>query len=151
MKAIIIFDTKFGNTQVIADAICDGMKEVGFNDVKVQNGNYTIPEELRDADVWIFGSPTHMRGTTRNFKKLLKWIKKEQPLGKMGVAFDTRLEGSSTGAANKIADAMEKNGVKLIHEPAPFTVVANEGPLASGEESRAVTLGRRIVGDLRLG
>ncbi len=149
MKVLTVYDSKFGNTEIIAKAISEGMKEVGKSDVECKNGAAVLPEEMLEADVWVLGSPTHMWSASRNFKKLLKWVKKEAPADKRGVAFETRLDSAKGGAAKKIAKTLDKVGIEMIVEPASFAVTGNEGPLADGEEERAVTLGRRIAGELR--
>ncbi|HUV25399.1 MAG TPA: flavodoxin domain-containing protein [Methanomassiliicoccales archaeon] len=149
MKAVIIYDTKFGNTEEIAKAICSGMKEVGFNDVSAKSGGATTPNELRDAELWIFGCPTQKGGTSGKYKKLFKWMRKNMVLDRMGFAFETRLEGSEGGAAAKIEAVMQECGVEIIHEPESFVVEEKTGPLAYGEIDRATTFGRKIAGEMR--
>ena len=149
IKAIVLYDSRYGNTERIAKAICNGMKEVGFDEVIAQSGGRTTPDELRDSEVWIFGSPTHKGRTSGNFKKLFKWMRKELVLDRIGVAFETRLEGSDGGAASMIESVMKECGVTIIHEAESFVLEDKTGPLAQGEESRAISLGRKLAGDLR--
>jgi flavorubredoxin len=149
IKTIVLYDSQYGNTEKIAKAICNGMKEVGFNEVLAQSGGRTTPDELREAEVWIFGSPTHKGRTSGKFKKLFKWMRKEMVPDRIGIAFETRLEGSEGGAASMIESVMRECGVRVIHEAESFVVEDKTGPLAQGEESRAISLGRRLAGDLR--
>lgn len=122
---------------------------MGFNEVLAQSGGRTTPDELRESEVWIFGSPTHKGRASGNFKKLFKWMRKELVLDRIGIAFETRLEGSEGGAADMIESVMKECGVKIIHESESFVVEDKTGPLVQGEETRAVSLGRRLAGDLR--
>ncbi|NYT11174.1 MAG: hypothetical protein GKC03_01320 [Methanomassiliicoccales archaeon] len=149
MTAIILYDSKFGNTEQIAKAICSGMKEVGFDDVSAKSGGTTTPDELRIAEVWIFGCPTQKGGTSGRYKKLFKWMRKNMVPDKIGFAFETRLEGSEGGAAAVIEAVMQECGVEIIHEPESFVVEGKTGPLVYGEIDRAITLGRKIAGELR--
>ena len=149
MTAIILYDSKYGNTEAIAKAICNGMKEVGFDDVSAKSGGATTPDELRIAEVWIFGCPTQKGGTSGKYKKLFKWMRKNMVPDREGFAFETRLEGSEGGAAAKIESVMKECGVEIIHEPISFLVESTTGPLVFGEIDRATTLGRKIAGELR--
>jgi len=149
MNVIILYDTKFGNTEDIAKAIGEGMKEVGFDDVLVQNGGKTTHNELLERDIWIFGCPTHRGKTSSHFKRLLKWMKKDTIPDTYGFAFETRLEDKEGGAASIIQDVMAGAGIEIINEPESFIVLEKEGPLAEGEERRAMTLGRKIAGEMR--
>lgn len=149
MKVVVMFDSKYGNTESIARSICSGMKEVGISQVECKMGNQVTPDELRTADVWVLGSPTHMGGVSRNFKKLFKWMRKEELHGKRGAVFETRLGNMSGGAAQKIGEEMLRAGIQLVSDPESFIVEGRKGPLADGEEARAVVFGRRIAGTLR--
>lgn len=149
MNVIILYDTKFGNTEAIAKAIGEGMKEVGFDDVLVQNGGKTTHNELLESDIWIFGCPTHRGKTSSHFKRLLKWMSKDTIPDTYGFAFETRLEESEGGAARIIQEVMEGAGIEIINEPESFIVLGKEGPIADGEERRAMTLGRKIAGEMR--
>lgn len=150
MKTIILYDTKFGNTEEIAKAIGGGMREAGYQEVEVKCGSETRPDELREAEIWIFGSPTHMGGTTRNFKKLMRWMKKQGPQSKRGMAFDTRMEDAKKGAADKIAQAMLSVEVEMLCDPPSFIVQDREGPLSQGELERATAIGRKLAAQIRV-
>lgn len=149
MKVIVLYDTKYGNTEKVAKAICEGMKEVGFSEVVVKSGSETTPGELREAGVWILGSPTHIGSTTRNFKKLIRWMKEEKPKGQRGVAFDTRLEKAKKGASDKLVKVMQAVGMEILDGPFNFRVKGIEGPLLDGELERATTIGRKLAGEIR--
>jgi flavorubredoxin len=149
MNAIILFDTKYGNTETIAKAIGNGMKEVGFDDIVVQNGGKTTHNELLEKDIWIFGSPTHRKRTSSNFRKLLKWVEHDTVPDTLGLAFETRMEDQEGGAARMIHGSMAGSGIEMLLEPESFIVEDKKGPLCSGEEERAVSLGRKIAGMVR--
>jgi flavorubredoxin len=149
MNAIILYDTKYGNTEIIAKAIGNGMTEEGFDEVVIQNGGKTTHDELLEKDIWIFGSPTHKGTTSSHFKKLLKWVRADTIPDTRGFAFETRLGDSEGGAAQVIQHAMAGSGIVLIHETTSFVVEAKQGPLSPGEEERAFSLGREIADRFR--
>jgi NAD(P)H dehydrogenase (quinone) len=57
-KILIAYFERSGNTESMANAIADGVKDAGCEPVlkKVED---TTPEDLRDADGFIIGSPTY--------------------------------------------------------------------------------------------
>jgi len=148
MNAIILYDSQRGNTETIAEAIESGMRQAGFDDVYSQRGGETTHNELREADIWIFGCPTYKGKTSGKFRRLLRWMKKEKAPDKMGFAFETRLDDSEGGAAAVIEAVMRKCGVEIIHDTESFAVEDWTGHLASGEEDRAFALGRTIAEEI---
>jgi flavodoxin len=134
MKALIVYDTKFGMTEQVANAIMKGMKEGG------------ISEDFSRSDTWIFGSPVHFSGATGDTKKALKVAIETGASGKKGTTFDTRYAGfASKGAAMKMMGDMEEAGIKKVAEPQWFVVLKSKGPLAEGEEAKAIAFGKNIA------
>ena len=72
MKALIIYDSKFGNTEKIARAIGEAVTPLGK--VKVLRVSKANPSELASIDFLIVGSPTHAGRATRTTKEFLKKI-----------------------------------------------------------------------------
>jgi len=149
MRAFIVYDTKTGMTEKVAQAISSGMKEVGFNDIVIKKAEDATEDDFKSAEAWIVGSPTHIGGPTGTTKKALKMGTNSGTAGKMGTAFDTRFANANKGAINKLKAMMEESGVKLIMEPEWFSVTKTSGPLGEGEEAKAATFGRKIAGALR--
>lgn len=57
-KALVVYDSKTGNTEKMARAISDGIKETGL-DAEVKNVNNTSLDDLIAADAIVLGSPTY--------------------------------------------------------------------------------------------
>jgi flavodoxin len=150
MKALIVYDTKFGMTEQVANAIMKGMKEGGIFEVATKKAENVDPADFKGADAWIFGSPVHFAGATGDSKKALKAAIETGTSGKKGTAFDTRYAGfSSRGAAMKMMEDIEEAGIKKITEPQWFVVGKSKGPLADGEEAKAIAFGKKIAEALR--
>ena len=66
MKAFIIYDSVYGNTEKIAQAIGDGLT----GDVKVVRVGDVDPSELKPCDLLIVGSPVHGGRPTRHSRRL---------------------------------------------------------------------------------
>jgi flavodoxin len=146
MKALIVYDTKFGMTEQVANAIMKGMKEGGISEVTTKKVENVVPEDFSRSDTWIFGSPVHFSGATGDTKKALKVAIETGASGKKGTTFDTRYAGfASKGAAMKMMGDMEEAGIKKVAEPQWFVVLKSKGPLAEGEEAKAIAFGKNIA------
>jgi flavodoxin len=139
MKAFIIYDSQYGNTEQIAQAIGDGLT----GDVKVVRASDVNPSELKPCDLLILGSPTHGGFPTENIYGLLK-----ASLALEGVnvaAFDTRTKTTIFGyAAPKIAKGLKSNGGNLLAPPEGFIVLGMHGPLNDGELERATKWAQQL-------
>jgi len=155
LKALIVYDSKFGNTEKIARAIGEAITPLGeAKVVKVGDAN---PSELSSIDFLIVGSPTHGGGATRAIKEFLRKIP-ANALKNVGVAaFDTRFSAKDKGlgtrivlgifryAAGRIATILEYKGGYLATEPEGFIVGDSEGPLKKGELERAATWAKEMT------
>lgn len=169
MKAVIIFESLYGNTHAIADAIAQGLEGVGKPHVmSVDEANQTLPAA---TDLLVVGGPTHVHGMSRKpmweaavqdalehpekglvpdaaagGPGLRAWFDSlNQATGK-AAAFDTRLEGNKllTGQASKgIAKRLKQHGLELIAEPASF-LVDDTNQLLPGELDRARDWGKTL-------
>jgi flavodoxin len=156
MKALIIYDSEYGNTEQIAQAIVAALGSLAeIETIRVSN---VKPEQLAGLDLLIVGAPTQRFRTTPAMMDFLKSIPANGLKGVRVAAFDTRLslddiESSTfrfivkTGgfAAKPIADRLKKCGGDLILPPEGFLVKDMEGPLLEGELERAAEWARRTI------
>ena len=164
MKIVVVYESMFGNTQLIAEAIAKGL--VGAGIVTLGSVDDLAPDVVRDADLIIAGGPTHAHGmarTSTRFPKvdnpkyqpslpgeevLRNWIDRA-PMGAAEcAAFDTRFDKPAwlTGsAAKKIAKKMAAKGYTVVAIKS-FFVDGSDGPLADGECERATAWARELVG-----
>ena len=168
MRGLVVYESLFGNTARIAQAIADGMRK--HLDVELHSvAEGKLPE---GADLVVMGGPTHAfsmsRASTREdaVKQgangdstigLREWLD-ELPEGNdtLFAAFDTRVEmvrrlpGSAAKAAAKVA---RKRGYQPVTRPESFYVQNTPGPLLDGEMQRAEVWGTQLaeslVGEVR--
>jgi hypothetical protein len=172
MRAVIVYESMYGNTHVIAGAIARGL-EPG-NDVTVVPVAGATRELLDGAGLVVVGGPTHVHGMSqaRTRRAAAEAARKDgSPLtldpdaegpglrewfGSMGrmsggaAAFDTRLAGPVmlTGRASKrIAVLLERHGLTLL-APAGSFLVTKDNVLRPGEEDRAQDWGRQLAARL---
>lgn len=152
MKAFIIYDSMYGNTEKIAQAIGEGLT----GEVKVVRVGDVNPSEIKTCDLLILGSPVHGGRATPALDEFIKKLPADSLQGKSVATFDTRFESESQGvglrllmsviryAAPRLAKALEKKGGKLVAEPEGFIVENKEGPLKEGELERATKWAKQL-------
>ena len=161
MKALVIYDSVFGNTDQIAQAIGNALGSQ--EDVEILQVGHVKPEHLTGLNLLIVGSPTRGFRPTPAISNLLKSIPKNGLKGVKVAAFDTRFTVSEIEkvrilaffvrlfgyAAKPISDRLEKKGGELIIPPEGFFVEGVEGPLYEGEIERAKTWAETILARYR--
>lgn len=132
MKTLVIFDSNFGNTQKIAEAIA---KEFETQATPVSKVSIA---ELVGSNLVIVGGPINAWRPSERMGKFLAGLNKGQLKGIKAAAFDTRVKLFIHGdAAKKIAKALENAGAEVIVEPQGFFVKGREGPLLDNEIEKA--------------
>ena len=158
MKAMVVYDSKFGNTEMIAQAVGQALGGPGEAEV-VRVGNVQ-PQRLAGLDLLVVGSPTWQFRPTPAIKELLKSVPTNGLKGIKVAAFDTRLtpeEIQATSAflgkmvsifgfaAQRISKGLEKKGGEPVAPPEGFYVERSEGPLREGELERAAGWARQAA------
>ena len=83
MKVLIVYDSRTGNTEKMADAIAEGAKDTGA-EVAVKKIGEPFPLTLlADYDGVAFGSPTRYADVTNEMKDFLGHVESYVKLGKM--------------------------------------------------------------------
>ena len=147
MKALIVYDSVYGNTEEIARAIAGAITP--SDGVKVLRAGEANPSELESIDLLIVGSPTQGGRPTPAIQDFLNKVPEPAIKGVNVAAFDTRFSTKLVGifgyAAGKIADNLKGKGGTLVASPEGFFVKGKEGPLKEGELERAAGWARGIV------
>jgi len=147
MKALIVYDSVYGNTEKIARAIGEAITPSG--EVKVLRAGEANPSELASTDLLIVGSPTHAGRPTPPIQDILNKVPKLSLQGINVAAFDTRIPTKLVGvfgyAAGRIAGNLKRKGGNLIASPEGFLVTGTKGPLKEGELERAAGWAKGIL------
>ena len=129
VKALVVYDSVYGNTERVARAIADALAPAG--EVKALRPDEVNLPELESLDFLVVGSPTQGWRPTPAVQKLLNTIP-ANALGSVKVtAFDTRMESRIAGlfgfAAGRIADGLSGKAGHLVASPEGFIVTGREG------------------------
>jgi flavodoxin len=152
MKGVVIYDTTYGNTKKIAEAITEILKGSGL-EVDIFHVK-DIKEISRDYDFLMLGSPTKigtMSWAVRSF--IGKKIKGEEWANKPFAAFDTEMEGvmkkGGRSAAEKISKKLKDKGLKQLQPELKIIVLGMKGPLKDGEIEKAKEYAKGLVSELK--
>jgi flavodoxin len=157
MKAMVIYDSAFGNTEKVAQAIGQAIGSPE-DAITVRVGNVK-PEQLAGLTLLIVGSPTQKFSPLGTITTFLKGLPNNGLQGVKVAAFDTRITEQAVEevrilaffvkifgyAAEPIAKRLQKKGGELAIAPEGFYVGGTEGPLLEGELERAAAWARKIV------
>ncbi|MGB8034228.1 MAG: flavodoxin domain-containing protein [Nitrososphaeraceae archaeon] len=118
IKAIVIFDTTYGNTEKIAKSLEIGLKEAGILTVCMNARDVAAADSLNQYDLICLGALTHFMTASRPMKKFLGKLKSIDISGKYGFAFDTKFDSRMSGSTTKFIEKELRNlGLQiLIHE-----------------------------------
>jgi flavorubredoxin len=104
LNAIIIYETRKGSTQILADAIKEGLEQSGVK-VVTKRIYEADPAELTGYAAIILGSPTYHKNMIENMKTFLFKMEKTDLKGKIGASFGAY--GWSGEAVEMIGETMQ--------------------------------------------
>ncbi|WP_406045171.1 flavodoxin domain-containing protein [Micromonospora sp. NBC_00898] len=164
MRALVVYESMYGNTKEVAEAVAGGLAELG-DTVVMEVGD--APDDLDPGlDLLVVGGPTHAHGMSRPQSRqsaadevpagvvpsrtgLREWLGalgRSRP-GLSAAAFDTRFDKPRwlTGsAAVGAARLLGHHHCVLVVPPESFYVEHAAGPLAHGELDRARRWGEKL-------
>ncbi|MFI1460526.1 flavodoxin family protein [Nocardia carnea] len=158
MRARVVYESVFGNTEAAAVAIARGLRE--FAEVESVDVAHPRPASHSPVDLLVVGGPTHAFGMSRPRTRqeaaerfggpdvtggtvgIREWLEAEPRAssGARAAVFGTKMQrpGRLPGsAARGIGKRLRRAGYELVRSPIDFYVVGLTGPLAPGEFDRA--------------
>lgn len=140
MKTLIIYDSNFGNTKMIASVIAGELR------AEALSINSVTPSSVRDVGLLIVGSPINAWRPTAKISMFLDSIPSGVVRNLKAAAFDTRVKIFFSGsAAKRISKKLEIKGANIITPPKAFYVKDKEGPLLEGELEVARNWAKQIL------
>lgn len=146
MRIAVLFDTAYGNTELIARSMVDALR----SDHEVDLVRVDLSTPLPDGDLVLVGAPTQMHRVSAAMSRFLDRLPDVR--GVRVAAFDTRLDRARilTGSASGlIARRLRGRGARLVAAPESFIVADREGPLVDGEIERAAAWARSTAAKVR--
>ncbi len=141
MKGVVVYDTYYGNTKAVAEAIVEQLKAEG-HDVDLRNVKEKYPEPPQ-GDIMFLGSPIRMGSVTRRMKKFIKKLDKVAWKDKPVVVFTTILlqpenptdkqkesrEKYDIAAGRRYGDLARAEGLRVVENHLWVDVKGMKGPL----------------------
>jgi hypothetical protein len=170
MRPLVVYESMFGNTRAVAEAIGSGLS--ASCEVVVCAVGALKPGDLEGVTLLVVGGPTHAWGLSRPKTRaaaasqaqesgstmtlepgatgigLREWLGTVPVHHRQVAVFDTRvaLPGMVTGrAATKIAALLRRRGGLVIAPPESFLVTKKATRLLPGEVERAQSWGRQLA------
>ncbi|NTW71161.1 MAG: flavodoxin family protein [Eubacteriaceae bacterium] len=147
MKTLIVYDTFFGNTKQIAEAMGSAFDP---EEVVISHVNDLKTGALEGVELLIAGSPTRAFRPTKGILDFIIGLPANSLKGVSVMAFDTRIDSKQVNnkvlnvmvklfgyGAEPIGRKLEQKGGVLAKKPEGFFVMESEGPLKTGELERA--------------
>ncbi len=146
-KALIIYDTMWHSTEMMAKAVLDGFVQEGVT-VKLMNMAVThrsdVMAEVLGAKALLFGSATLNNGILPRMADLLTYMKGLRPSNRIGAAFGSY--GWSGEAVSLITRAMEEMKMKIVAPAIKVQYVPTDEDL-----KLCVELGRTVAKAMEAG
>ena len=140
-KAVVVYDTMWGSTQMLARAIADGIASKGV-DVRVHSlgasPNSDVIADILDAKAVLVGSPTLNNHIFPSVAGFLAYMRGLKPLNKIGAAFGSY--GWAGGAKKAVEAEMQAAGIQLVDSDIDFVFRPN-----GDEAKRAHAFGQSIA------
>src|SRR5512142_253165 len=169
MRALVVYESMFGNTRAVACSIAAGLRAT--HEVTVVPVSAATPELLAEADLLVVGGPTHMHGMSSPSSRRMAvqaaakegsgltldsaargpgirdWLKGAgDGCRALAAAFDTRFSGvpAFTGRASRpIGKLLKRHGCTIIAAPESF-LISKQNTLLDGEAERARRWGMTV-------
>lgn len=144
-SGIVVFDTKFGNTEKIAKSIAAGLKRAGVQ-VECFGSSSVRLEKLKEYDLIVVGAPTQAFTASKPMKEFIDRLEKVHGLaGKRFYAFDTKLPSRFSGSAAKyIESRLERMGLRPVGLRSSAIGRGSVFALDEGEEERFEQIGLEL-------
>ncbi|HVW31347.1 MAG TPA: flavodoxin domain-containing protein [Acidimicrobiia bacterium] len=168
MRAVVVYESMYGHTRVVAEAIGAGLRE--RCDVAVVPVGQAGADVLDGAELLVVGAPTHVHGLSRPRSRaaaaaaarkpgaafdleegaeesgVREWLASLGTVNVLAAAFDTRSRGPAvfTGRASRGIDReLGRHGAHLVASPESFLMAGTD--LGAGEEARARRWGGQLA------
>lgn len=160
MEAVVVYESAWGNTKAVAEAVSDGLGERLRTELFAVG--FAPPAHELDVELLVVGGPTHALGMSRPGTRadaatrggqpldlgIRAWLASSGPLRLRVAAFDTHVRRPNLpgAASKKAAKQLRRLGAELMAAPESFWVERAEGPLLPGELDRARAWGAELAG-----
>ncbi|MBN2225941.1 MAG: flavodoxin domain-containing protein [candidate division Zixibacteria bacterium] len=140
-KAVVVYDTMWGSTMKMANAIAEGIRGAGEISVGVYDLRYNhrsdVITEILDAKAVVVGSPVLNKNILPKMADMLTYMKGLAPVGKIGAAFGSY--GWQDTIVKRLNEMLTEMKVEVIDDGVSVNYVPKPDDI-----KRCVALGEKI-------
>lgn len=151
-KVIVVYESKYGNTKLVAEKIIEGMKQVKGIETALNEVKEVDLHQIFSYDAILIGSPNHIGGPTRSIKKFIDKLGKLNLGEKWFAVFDTYLGKDFEKAVKKMEDGIRQKapGMRRIVPGLSIRVQGMRGPIVEEELPKCKDFGEEIAKKLKI-
>jgi len=147
VKVIVVYESKYGNTRVVAETIVEGMREVGGIETVLGEAKKVDLDDINNYDAILIGSPNHIGRPTRSVRNFIDKLGKLDLKEKWVAVFDTYLGEDFEKVVKKMEKRINEKapGLKIIAPGLSIKVQGIKGPIVEGELPKSKKYGNKIA------
>lgn len=147
MKTIIVYESRYGNTKRVAEAIADEMRRTVGAEVTVASIKEVRKADFAPYDLILIGGPTHFGGPTRHITHFIESLPQHNVTGKATAMFDTYLGEDFEKSVKRMEEQIRTTvpGLKLLAPGLSIRVADMKGPIVDGELAKCKDFVNRLA------
>lgn len=148
-KVVIVYESKHGNTKIVAEAIGEGIRKASDIETVISKVDEVDLGQIANSDAILVGSPNHIGKATRSIRKFINELGEASPGEKLVAAFDTYMAKDFEKAMKKMENRIDGiPGLKLIASGLSIKVNGMKGPITEGELPKCKEFGAKIAAQI---
>jgi len=150
-KVIVIYESKYGNTKLVAEEIVEGIRKVEGIEVALSELKEVDLDKILDYHAILIGSPNHFGGPTRSIKKFIDRLGKLTLKKRAFAVFDTYIKRDLEKTVKKMEKRIKEKvpESKLLVPGLSIKVQGMKGPILEEELPRCKEFGNKIAAQLK--
>ena len=154
VKVFIAYDSKYGNTKIVAEKILEGMMENEEIETSIGYVKEINVDELANFDTIVLGGPNHFGRPSQTIKKFVNRLAELDLKSKKVAAFGTYAgkERNPDRAVKKLEKILKKKLPNLsLVSPGGLSIRVNKlrGPIIEGELPKSIKFGKKLASQLK--
>jgi flavodoxin len=150
VRVFIVYDTKYGNTKLVAEKIAEGIGETKGIETEVNDVKEVDFKKLADSDAILIGAPNHIGTPSRTIMKFIDQLAKLKLKAKQAAFFDTYMGKDFEKAMKKMEKRISEKipTLNLTTPGLSIRVDTAEGPITEGELPKCIDFGKKMAAQL---
>ncbi|MFC2026915.1 flavodoxin family protein [Chloroflexota bacterium] len=143
LKVIIVYESKYGNTKLVAENIIESIKEVQDIEVSLHEVKSIDMDDVINSDAILIGSPNNWGRATGNIRKFIDGLGEINLNSKPAAVFDTYISRDFEKAVRQMEKQITEKvpSLKLATPGLSIKVKSSKGPILEEELPKCMEFG----------